>query len=186
MSLVSVEKSIFLCIPSLSVSLFSIILHSNLYPPNWSNNTKTNLLSNQNDFIKIAPIIFIGVQMEEAMAPHSSSLAWKIPWMEEPGRLQSTGLLRVRHNWATSLSLFTFMHWRREWKHTSVFLPGESQGRGSLVYGVAQSQTRLKRLSSSSNTTYELTLAINYWIKCVLFRMIRARKDIKSTMIGKK
>ena len=42
------------------------------------------------------------------MAPHSSTLAWKIPWMEESGRLQSMGLLRVGHNRATSLSLFTF------------------------------------------------------------------------------
>ena len=42
------------------------------------------------------------------MAPHSSTLAWKIPWTEEPGRLQSMGLQKVRHNWATSLSLFTF------------------------------------------------------------------------------
>ena len=40
------------------------------------------------------------------MAPHSSTLAWKIPWTEEPGRLQSMGSLRVRHDWATSLSLF--------------------------------------------------------------------------------
>ena len=90
------------------------------------------------------------------MAPHSSTLAWKIQWTEEPGRLQSMGLLRVWHDWATSLSLFTFMHWRRKWQPTSVFLPGESQGRGSLVgchlYGVAQSQTRLKRLSSSSSS----------------------------------
>ena len=66
-------------------------------------------------------------------APHSSTLAWKIPWMEEPGRLQSMGSLRVGHDWATSLSLFTFMHWRRKWQPTPVFLPGESQGRGSLV-----------------------------------------------------
>ena len=65
------------------------------------------------------------------MAPHSTTLAWKIPWMEEPGRLQSMGLLRVRHDWATSLSLFT--HWRRKWQPTPVFLPGESQGQGSLV-----------------------------------------------------
>ena len=70
---------------------------------------------------------------EKAMAPHSSTLAWKIPWMEEPGRLQSMGSLRVGHDWATSLSLFTFMHWRRKWQPTPVFLPGESQGRGSLV-----------------------------------------------------
>ena len=67
------------------------------------------------------------------MAPHSSTLAWKIPWMEEPGRLESMGLLRVGHDWATSLSLFIFMPWRRKWQLTPVFLPGESQGRGSLV-----------------------------------------------------
>ena len=70
---------------------------------------------------------------EKAMAPHSSTLAWKILWTEEPGRLQSKGSLRVGHDWATSLSLFTFMHWRRKWQPTPVFLPGESQGRGSLV-----------------------------------------------------
>ena len=70
---------------------------------------------------------------EKAMAPHSSTLAWKIPWMEEPGRLQSMGSLRVGHDWATSLSLFTFMNWRRKWQPTPVFLPGESQGRRSLV-----------------------------------------------------
>ena len=70
---------------------------------------------------------------EKAMAPHSSTLAWKIPWTEEPGGLQSMGLLRVRHDWATSLSFFTFMYWRRKWQPTPVFLPGESQGQGSLV-----------------------------------------------------
>ena len=68
--------------------------------------------------------------LEKAMASHSSTLAWKIPWMEEPGRLQSTGSLRVRHDWATSLSLFTFMHWRRKWQPTPVFLPGEIPGTG--------------------------------------------------------
>ena len=41
------------------------------------------------------------------------------------------GVNRVRHDWATSLSLFTFMHWRRKWQPTPVFLPGESQGRGA-------------------------------------------------------
>ena len=67
-------------------------------------------------------------QLEKAMATHSSTLAWEIPWMEEPGRLQSMGLWWVRHDWATSLSLFTFMHWRRKWQPTPIFLPGESQG----------------------------------------------------------
>ena len=70
---------------------------------------------------------------EKVMAPDSSTLAWKIPWTEEPGRLQSMGSLKVGHDWATSLPLFTFMHWRRKWQPTPVFLPGESQGRGSLV-----------------------------------------------------
>ena len=67
------------------------------------------------------------------MAPHSSTLAGKIPWMEEPDALQSMGSLRVGHNRATSLSLFTLMHWRRKWQPTPVFLPGESQGQKSLV-----------------------------------------------------
>ena len=70
---------------------------------------------------------------EKALATHSSTLAWRLPWMEEPGRLQSMGLQRVRHNWATSLSLSTFMHWRRKWQPTPVFLPGESQGQRSLM-----------------------------------------------------
>ena len=91
------------------------------------------------------------------MAPHSSTLAWKIPWMEEPDRLQSMGSLRVGHDWATSLSLFTFMHWRRKWQPTPVFLPGESQDGGAwwaAVYRVAQNWTRLKWLSSSSSSLY--------------------------------
>ena len=71
--------------------------------------------------------------LEKAMAPHSSTLAWKIPWTEKPGRLQSMALLRVGHDWKNSLSLFTFMRWRRKWQPTPVFLPGESRGQGSLV-----------------------------------------------------
>ena len=79
------------------------------------------------------------------MAPHSGTLAWKTPWTEEPGRLQSMGSLRVRHDRATSLSLFTFMHWRRKWKPTPAFLPGDSQGRGNLegcrLWGRTESDT---------------------------------------------
>ena len=94
------------------------------------------------------------------MAPHSSTLAWKIPWMEEPGRLQSMGSRRVGHDWATSLSLFTFLHWRRKWQPTPVFLPGESQGRGSLLgchlCGCTESDmtevTSLIHISPSSQT----------------------------------
>ena len=67
------------------------------------------------------------------MGTQSSVLAWKILWTEEPGRLQSMGSRRVGHDWATSLSLFTFIYWSRKWEPNPVFLPGESQGRGSLV-----------------------------------------------------
>ena len=77
--------------------------------------------------------LIYSVKTEKAMALHSSTLAWKIPWPEEPERLQSMESLRVGHHWATSLSLFTFMHWRRKWQPTPVFLLGESQGRRSLV-----------------------------------------------------
>ena len=79
------------------------------------------------------------------MAPHSRTLAWKIPWTEEPDGLQSMGSLRVGHDQATSLSLFTFMHRRRKWQPTPVFLPGESQGQRSLVgyhlLGLTESDT---------------------------------------------
>ena len=65
------------------------------------------------------------------MATHSSTLAWKIPWTEEPGRPEVHGVAKSR----TRLSnfTFTFMHWRRKWQPTPVFLPGESQGWQSLV-----------------------------------------------------
>ena len=69
---------------------------------------------------------------EKAMAPHSS-------------RLQSMGSLRVGHDWATSLWIFTVMHWRRKWQPTPVFLPGESQGRrspvGCCLWGCTESDT---------------------------------------------
>ena len=77
--------------------------------------------------------VFCTDTSEKAIATHSSTVAWKIPWMEEPGRLQSMGSLRVGHDWVTSLSLSTFMHWRGKWQPTPVFLPGESHGQRSLV-----------------------------------------------------
>ena len=71
--------------------------------------------------------------MEKAMAPHSSTLAWKISWTEEPGGPQSMGSLRVGQDSATSLSLFTSMHWRRKWQHCSVLawrIPGMGEPGG--------------------------------------------------------
>ena len=104
------------------------------------------------------------------MVTHSSTLAWKIPWMEEPGRLQSMGSRRVRHDWATSLSLFTFMHWRRKWQPTPVFLPGESQVQRSLVgcrlWGLTESDTteetqQQQQQQMVSKTFYHLSLYIS-------------------------
>ena len=106
--------------------------------------------------IKHLPCDLKYAQSVKAMAPHSSTLAWTTPGTEEPHRLQSMGSLRVRHDWATSLSIFTFMHWRRKWQPTPVFLPGESQGQRSLVgfrLLVTQSRTQLTRLSSSSSSS---------------------------------
>ena len=79
--------------------------------------------------------------------------------MEEPGRLQSMGSWRFGHDWATSLSLFTSMHWRRKWQPTPVFLPGESQGRGSLVaviYGVTKSQKQQVTWTVSPSIWHEV------------------------------
>ena len=76
--------------------------------------------------------LHLKMAMEKATAPHSSALAWKMPWTEEPGGLQSMGSRGIGHDWATSLSLFTFMHWRRKWQPTPVFLPGKFHGQRSL------------------------------------------------------
>ena len=69
------------------------------------------------------------------MATHSSTLAWKIPWTGELGMVQSMGSRRGGHldTTETSLSLFAFIHWRGKWQPTPLLLPGESQGRQSLV-----------------------------------------------------
>ena len=127
--------------------------------------------------------------MEKAMAPHSNTLAWKIPWMEEPGRLWSMGSLRVRYDWATSLSLFTFMYWRRKWQPTPVFLPGESQEGGAwwaAVSGVAQSRTRLKWLSSSSRGSIYVIIHINIsWLSSMNWNYYSFPLHNKDTVVYK-
>ena len=79
--------------------------------------------------------------LEKALATHSSTLAWKIPWTEEPGRLQSMGWHRV----GTQLSDFTFMHWRRKWQPTPqcscLENPRDGGAWWAAVYGVTQSRT---------------------------------------------
>ena len=82
----------------------------------------------------ICPLV---LPMAKAMSPHSSTLAWSTHPTPSHGWRSLVGCSPwghwIRHNWATSLSFFTFMRWRRKWQPTPVFLPGESQGRGSLV-----------------------------------------------------
>ena len=90
------------------------------------------------------------LEMEKAMAPHSSALAWKIPWMEEPGRLQSMRSLRVGHNWATSLSRIREGN-GNPLQCSCLENPRAGGAWWAAVYGVAQSRTRLKQLSSSSS-----------------------------------
>ena len=85
------------------------------------------------------------------MAPHSCTLAWKIPWTEEPGRLQSLGSLRVRHDWATSLSLSCIGKGNGNPLQCSCLEnPRDGGAWQAALYGVAQSWTQLKRFSSSS------------------------------------
>ena len=102
----------------------------------------------------------IYIYMEKAVAPHSSALAWKIPWAKEPGGLQSTGSKRIRHDWATSLSLFTFMPWRRQWQPTPVCLawriagmaePGGLPSMGS--HGVGHDNVKYKGITLRYHTT---------------------------------
>ena len=102
----------------------------------------------------------------KAMAPHSSTLAWKIPWMEEPGGLQSMGLLRVGHDWATSLSFFTFMHWKgngNPLQCSCLENPRDGGAWWAAVYGVTQSRTRLRRLSSSNSRQWPI--GIHPWCR---------------------
>ena len=97
--------------------------------------------------------MFLHIRSEKAMAPHSSTLAWKIPWAEEPGRLQSMGSLRVGHDWATSLSLSCIGEGNGNPLQCSCLENPRDRGAWWVaIYGVAQNRTRLKWLSSSSST----------------------------------
>ena len=87
---------------------------------------------------------------EKAVAPHSTTLAWKIPWMEESGRLQSMESLRVRHDRVTSLSLSYIGEGNGNLLQCSCLEnPRDGGAWWAAIYGVAQSRTRLKQLSST-------------------------------------
>ena len=99
----------------------------------------------------------LGVSVEKAMAPHSSTLAWKIPWTEEPGRLKSMGSRRVRHDWPTSFhfSLSCIGEGNSNPLQCSCLEnPRDGGAWWAAIYGVAQSWTRLKRLSCSSRRSF--------------------------------
>ena len=89
------------------------------------------------------------------MAPHSNTLAWKIPWTEEPGGPQSMGSLRVRQDSATSLSLSCIGEGNGNPLQCSCLEnPRDGGASWAAVYGVTQSRTRLKQLSSSSSSRH--------------------------------
>ena len=98
----------------------------------------------------------LGEQSEKAMATHSSTLAWKIPWTEEPSRLQSMGSLRVGHNWATWLSLFLGEGNGNPLQCSCLENPRDGGAWWAAISGVTQSWTRLKWLSSSSICTFHI------------------------------
>ena len=92
---------------------------------------------------------------EKAMATHSSTLAWKIPWTEEPGGLQSLWLWRVGHDWATSLPLSCLGEGNGNPLQCSCLENPRDRGAWwAAVYGVAQSRTWLKPFSSSSSSIH--------------------------------
>ena len=94
------------------------------------------------------------VTTEKAIAPHSSTLAWKIPWMEEPGRLQSMGLLESDTTEQLHFHFSLSCTGEGNATHSSVLawrIPGTGKPGGLPLMGVAQSRTWLKRLTSSSS-----------------------------------
>ena len=109
--------------------------------------------------------------LEKAMAPHSSTLAWKIPWMEEPGGLQSMGSLRVGHNWATSLSLFHFHASEKEtathscvlaWRIPGTGEPGGLTSMGSHRVGHDWSDLAAAAAGQLNLLTFHLWITIGY------------------------
>ena len=125
--------------------------------------------------------------LEKAMAPHSSTLAWKIPWMEEPGGLQSMGTQRVRHRLHFHFSLSCIGEGNGNPLQCSCLENPRDRGASwAAVYGVAQSQTGLKRLSSSSSSSHSLFihLPLEGHFGCFQFLAILNKVAIKHLCAG--
>ena len=111
----------------------------------------------------------LAILSEKAMAPHSSTLAWKIPGAKEPGRLQSMGSLRVGHDWATSLSFFTFHFHALEKEmatHSSVLawrIPGTGESGGLPSMGLHRVGHDWSDLAVSSS--YTVLWHLNTWAR---------------------
>ena len=110
------------------------------------------------------------------MAPHSSTLAWQIPWTEEPGRLQSSGLLRVRH------FHFSLSHiGEGNGNPLQCSCPENPRDGGAWwadVYGVAQSQTRLKQLSSSKASSSTFSTLTSPYVNNRVFKLLQLSKKL--------
>ena len=125
------------------------------------------------DFLFLPDSVLINCFLEKAMTIYSSTLAWRIPWMEEPGRLQSMGSPRVGHDWATSLSCIGEGK-GNPLQYSCLEKPRDRRACWAAVYGVAQSQTRLTRFSSSSSSSYLLAVlfskchALGTWMTIIL------------------
>ena len=124
--------------------------------------------------------VHLSTTMEREMATQSSTLARKIPWMEEPGRLQSMGLQRVGHDWETSLTHFILFHRRRKWQPTPVFLPGKSHGQrvpmaGYSPWGCRESDTtRMIKHASTTNLIKKSNTILrnNVFVNCAFYNFI--------------
>ena len=136
-------------------------------------------------FIIVPKREYLGITLTQ-MAPHSSTFAWKIPWMEEPSRLQSMELLRVGHDWVTSLSRIGEGS-GHPLQFSCLKNPRDGGAWWADTYGVTQSQTQLKRFSSSSrwkayDESYKMLLkeikGINTW-KDILYSWVRIINIVK-------
>jgi len=115
------------------------------------------------------------------MAPHSSALAWKIPWTEEPGGLQSMGSLRVQHDWVTSLSLFTFMCWRKKWQPTLAWrIPGTGEPGGLPSMGSHRVGHDWSDLAAAAALKYSWFTMLYQLSSSIKFRSVQFSHSVMS------